>query len=464
MRSICVTTLGVLLAACGWGEDWSRFRGPNGSGVTEGTGYPVEFGKGKNLAWRSAVRKGKSSPVLSRRHVFVTAFEEGKLYTQCFDRATGKLEWERMLERPRKEPVHFLNEPASVTPVTDGENVYVFFQDIGLISYDAAGKQRWRTPMGPFTASLGLGASPILHEGLVVMQVDQVDASYVAAFGMKDGELKWKTPRAETESWATPVVHGSQIITTGAGQMGGHLPESGKRAWTKLGLSPAIVASPVVTGDRVYTFGYGYETRPTFESFLQKYDKDGDRRVSAQEVAGDFTEAWYVGIGKYYGNRDGYITEDKWNFVGDLIGKPSSLVAYQMEGGTNGGGAEPKELWRYEKSFIGVVPSPLVRDGVLYVIKNGGILTSFDTETGKVVKTGRVTGALGGYSASPVYAEGRLYLAGEEGKVAVVKAGGQWEVMHVNDLDEPCFATPALSGGRIYVRTGTALYAFGGAQ
>ena len=105
-------------------EEWTRFRGPNGSGIANGSGYPSEFGPDKNVVWKAAVRPGKSSPVLTERHIFITAFDEGKIYTQCFDRRTGKLAWERVLEREREADLNQLNEPASISPVTDGENVY----------------------------------------------------------------------------------------------------------------------------------------------------------------------------------------------------------------------------------------------------------------------------------------------------------------------------------------------------
>jgi outer membrane protein assembly factor BamB len=104
-------------------EDWTRFRGPNGSGVSKDTGFPIQFGKDKNAVWRTPVRRGKSSPVLTRVLVFLTAFEKEKLFTQCFDRRSGKLVWERALDRPRRQDGSTLNEPASITSVTDGENV-----------------------------------------------------------------------------------------------------------------------------------------------------------------------------------------------------------------------------------------------------------------------------------------------------------------------------------------------------
>ena len=137
---------------------------------------------------------------------------------------------------------------------------------------------------------------------------------------------------------------------------------------------------------------------------------------------------------------------------------PSSLLAVQLPANA---GATPRETWRYERSFVAVVPSPLYYQGILYVLKNGGLLTSFNAKTGAVEKAGRVEVAPGGYSSSPVAAEGRIYVASEEGKVVVLKAGAQWEVLRVNDLDEACYATPALAGGSIYLRTNEALYRFG---
>jgi outer membrane protein assembly factor BamB len=140
------------------------------------------------------------------------------------------------------------------------------------------------------------------------------------------------------------------------------------------------------------------------------------------------------------------------------------LLAVRLDNDRSAAGdraVRPRELWRYDKGFAGVIPSPLLYDGVLYVIKNGGILTAFHPVTGEVLKAGRVRGALGGYSASPVAAEGKIFLLSEEGKLAVLRAGRDWDVLAVNDLAEGSFATPALSAGRIYVRTDEALYCFG---
>src|SRR4030095_10606963 len=197
----------LLVASPVHAEDWSRFRGPNGSGISNDTELPTEFGPGKNVVWKSSVRRGKSSPVLTEKHLFVTAHADDKLYTQCFDRRTGKLLWEQSVDRKQNPLIHPLNEPAAITPVTDGTNVYVFFRDFGLLSYDGAGKLRWQRPLGPFTNAIGLSSSPILVDGRLILQVDQYIDSYIATFNPDSGETFWKTSRAETKGWSTPIIY-----------------------------------------------------------------------------------------------------------------------------------------------------------------------------------------------------------------------------------------------------------------
>jgi outer membrane protein assembly factor BamB len=443
-------------------EDWSRFRGPNGTGIVPDAGYPTEFGPDKNLRWRSAVRPGKSSPVLSARHVFLTAYDEGRLYTQCFDRATGRLVWERSEAPARHEDAHILSEPAAATPVTDGENVYVFFRDYGVMSYDAAGAVRWKKPMGPFANRMGAVASPIIAGTSLVLVLDQFERSQIVALSLATGAVQWEVARKELDAWTTPALYApagqpAQIVTAGGGSFGGHAVESGARLWTHPGMAPAMVASPVVTGDTVIGFGYGYDGTPPFAEALTKSDTDHDGRLSVAESG---TSAWWIGIAKYFGNRDGFIVESEWLAAHGAMEAPSSLVAVSLVKGPDGA-VTARELWRYVKSFVAVVPSPLVLDGLVYTIKNGGILTVLRADTGEVVKTGRVGSAPASYSASPIATGGRIYFANEDGVLAVVRAGSDWSLLASNDLGEPLFATPALSDGRLYVRGQTSLFSFG---
>jgi len=444
-----------LLCLTLFAQDWMRFRGPNGSGISRGSGYPVEFGPSRNLVWKTAARGGKSSPVLTPARVFLTGFEQEKLYTQCFDRKTGKLLWEQSELRPRGEFRNTRNEPAAITPVTDGENVYSFFADYGLLSYDAAGRLRWKVPLGPFTNMQGMASSPILAGGYVIVLADQGAESYIAAFDRRNGEIRWKTARMETDGWASPVLFEpaggqAQIITATRGYLGAHRVSDGARSWTMPGISPAVVASPILDGDVLYTFGYGHDEPTPFPSVLARLDKNHDGQLTEDEYGKD---GLLRTIAHFDGNRDGIVTREKWEARQKQVVAPSILMAVRL-------GPKPQELWRYEKSFVGVVPSPLLYNGTLYIIRNGGILAGFDPATGKPGKTARVQGALGGYSASPVAADGKLYLTSEEGKIAVVRAAADWEILSVNDVGEGCFGTPALADGLIYVRTGDALYCF----
>jgi len=438
-------------------EDWSRFRGPNGSGVVEDGAYPAEFGPDKNVVWKAAVRLGKSSPVLTERHVFLTAFDEGKFFTQCFNRQTGELLWERSEERTRESQMNRLNEPAASSPVTDGENVYVLFADAGMVSYDAAGQQRWKTPLDPFATLMGHGASLILAGGSIVLEADQSHDSYIAAFNPADGETRWKISRQEGDGWATPALltapnGSSQIVTSSRGWLAAHRPSDGKRLWESNSVPPAIVASPAVAGDTVYVFGYG--NAPTIEGRFDSSDKNGDGRLTPDEHR---EGAFLGGLARLRGNRDGVLTKEEWLEAARATVAPSSLTAFRFDSGDE----PPRELWRHERNFSHVVPSALVYRGVLYLVKNGGILETLDAETGEVLKRGRLREAVEGYSASPVAADGKVFFTGEGGKISVVQAGGEWETIAVNDLGDEAFATPALSGGRIFVRTNGTLYCFG---
>lgn len=453
----------VLAALTAQAQQWSRFRGPNGSGIASDGTYPAEFGPGTNLVWSSDVRPGKSSPILTDKHVFLTAFAGEGLYTQCFDRAAGALLWERSIQRRSRELTSNLNNPAAITPVTDGENVYVFFPDWGLLSYNDSGDLRWKSPLGPFTNSEGLSSSPILADGLVILQIDQVADSWIAAFDATSGQRIWKTSRVESDSWPTPLLYAppggpAMILTVGDRLFAAHDLKSGERLFTVASMPGKVVASPVLDGDTLYAFGYNLERTGRFDGQLSERDKDGDGKLSASEYEGN---PFLTSLATVQGNRDGLVTREEWETNINSYSGPSHMVAMRLERGDDGGTIRAREIWRYVQSFQGVIPSPLLYEGVLYLVKNGGILTTLEAMTGRLLKRTRLRDAIGPYSASPVGARGRIYFASEDGRISVLEAGADWRVVALNDLGEGIFATPALSKGRIFVRTNEKLYCFG---
>src|SRR5437870_11300239 len=202
---LIAASIALLLSTSAVAQEWSQFRGPNGTGVSASTGLPEEFGPNKNVIWKTSLPPGHSSPVLTRNRIFLTAHSEIKqkdkekeyrLLVICLDRQTGKLLWQREVPRSRVGRLQNVNGPASPSPVTDGSNVYVFFQEFGLVSYDGAGKERWRVPLGPFNMFYGFGGSPILVDDKVILAVDQDNpSSYLIALDKNSGRVRWKVDR-----------------------------------------------------------------------------------------------------------------------------------------------------------------------------------------------------------------------------------------------------------------------------
>lgn len=477
MRSHTIFLLSVfsLLVA---GEDWLQFRGPNASGVSTNTGLPTELGPDKNVVWRTPLPPGQSSPVLAGDHIFLTAVDDKKLLTFSLDRATGRIQWRREVPRPRQGKLHKMNGPASPTPVSDGKNVYVFFYDFGLVSFGPDGSERWRAPLGPFNNPFGMAASPILARasapgapdgdaGTLVQVCDGETGSFIVALDPRTGKVKWRKERpASTRGFSTPLLYRPdggplQALVAGSHKLVSYSVETGEEIWFVRGLTWQLKPTPVLDKDIIFVLGWAggadtgqQEDVPPFEEMLKRLDRNKDGRLSKEEINDP-------SIVKNWSETDldvsGYLEERDWESYRAKRAAQNGLNAFRLGG--QGDMTGKNFLWRYTKSLPNV-PSPLLYQNVLYLLKEGGILTSLDPRNGEVLKQARITGAPGAYYASPVAADGKVYVLSEEGKAAVLKAGRDWELLKVNDLGEECYATPAIVDGRIYLRTQSALYCF----
>jgi outer membrane protein assembly factor BamB len=460
--SLCVL-LGTSLSAAH--AQWPQFRGPNGSGVDTATGYPVTFSPSQNVVWKTGVPYGQSSPVLAGGHVYLTAAEADRLLTICLDRATGRELWRREIRPSTRNKIFRANDPASPSPAADEAGVVVFFPDAGLVAYTPDGKDRWALPLGPFKSFYGMAASPILAGDLAVLVCDQQSGSFLIAVDRRTGQVRWKQERTgAVDAYATPMVFQpaaapAQLIVLGSTRLDAYSLSSGEqRWWMPIGSSGAM-GTAVAAGDRLYiaTAGSTEPVLPQFETVLQTYDTDKDGRLSATELAAD------KDYGEHFGfvdqDADGFISATEWAAVRALgVGEFGAIA---IRPGDARGKLEPAAvLWRFKKNMP-YIPAPLLHEGVFYMVKDGGIITSLDAETGQLLKEGRSPNALGGYYASPVAADHKVFLASTDGKVTVLQSGGQWQVLGVNDLGDEIHSTPALAGGRIYIRTRDAVYCFG---
>jgi outer membrane protein assembly factor BamB len=460
----------LLLAASSFAADWPSFRGPNGSGVSNATSLPTEFGPKQNVVWRTPLPPGAASPVLTEDAIVLTAAENSQLLTLKLNRANGQILWRRALPQTRVEKRHQLNNPASPSPVTDGKNVYVFFSDFGLISYAPDGNERWRLPLPPFANFHGMGASPILAGNKLILVCDQDLESFVLAIDKNTGKQLWKTARPSVvHGFATPSLFRApngdqQVIVPGSYLLAAYGLEDGKERWTVRGLSWQIKATAVVDGDTIYATGWApgadpgqAKPLPPFEEAIQQADANKDGKLANDELPPPFKHggSWSaIDL-----NNDGVLDAREWGFYRGRR-EANNVTLAVKPGNARGDITATHVAWKTPR-MVPEVPSPLFLNGMLYTVKTGGILTAIDAASGELKKSARVTGAIDSYYASPIAADGKLFLFSEQGKAAVLKPGAEWDVLKVNDFEEPIYATPAVAARRLYIRTASALFAIG---
>ncbi len=440
-------------------------------GIAEDGPLPTHFGAKENLVWKTEAPPGHSSPVLSETTIFLTAYKNESLLTMALDRESGKLLWKREAPRPRREPFQRTHGPASASPVTDGENVYVFFGDFGVLSYDAKGVERWRRPLGPFINVNGHGSSPILANGKLILVCDQSSDSYLLALDAGDGSIAWKTDRSEvTRGYGTagifrPQNGKPQVVVPGAYRVLAYDLETGEKIWWVNDFAWQLKCVPVFDEDTIYINGWETGGEPgqqqataPFEEILAQHDADGDGKI-AQSESPDKNLARDRSWSEHDLDRDGLLGERDWYFYAARRSPSNNLVAIRP-GNLRGDISTSGVLWRYTKSLPNT-PSPLLYRGMLYLVKDGGIFSSIDPATGRSQRVARLTGAIAKYWASPVAGDGNIYTVSENCVVSVIAPGANWKVVATSSVEDTCFATPMLAGGRFYLRTMSALYAFG---
>jgi outer membrane protein assembly factor BamB/protein tyrosine phosphatase (PTP) superfamily phosphohydrolase (DUF442 family) len=426
-------------------SSWPSFRGPQASGVADGQNLPDQWNArtGENILWRIPIPGlAHSSPIVWGNRVFVTSavssdpkasFRPGlygdgdaskdrslhKWMIYAIDKNSGKVVWERIAyEGEPREKRHIKATYANSTPATDGRIVVAWFGSQGVHAYDVNGKALWKVDLGRLdfgaydipTFEWGSASSPIIWKDLVILQCDTQTDSFIIALDADTGKIVWKTEREEIPSWGTPTVavtsKGEELVANASNFIRGYDPRTGKELW-RLGRSSRITApTPIFAGDvLVVVSGRGPE-RPIF---VMKAGGRGDLTLPEGKTSSDAIMWSRTGRGSY-------------------------------------------------------MPTPLIYNNILYVLANNGTFDAYNLKTGDEIYRQRMPVVGSGFSASPVAADGKIYLSNEDGEIIVVSAGEKFAHLATNPMGELLMATPALSGGVMYVRSAGSLFAVGKKQ
>ena len=415
--------------------NWPQWRGPGGQGVSNEKNLPGEWSSTKNIKWKTPITgRSHSSPIVWGNKIFLTTAVEGELVPGakavkhmlgdkeflhpdsigadhqnsfkviCLDRETGKIIWEQTaFEGTPYDNRHRKSSYAASTPVTDGNLVYAFFGSEGLYAYDMKGKLAWKADLGKLgTVGMGTGTSPVLYENLVLMQCDEEngDASFIIALEKKTGKEVWKTARKVQVSWSTPL-----LVT------------SGKRTELITSGTEAVISYDPATGKELWRH----------------------KGVESNAIPSPVASSDMVFIS---------------------AGFPAKIAMAIKLGGSGDLTDTDKVSWKYTKGTA-YVPSPILYGDYLYLTTDRGILTCIDARTGEVKYEGGRVPTPATFTASPVAFDGKILLTSEDGDTFIVKAGPQHQILGVNSLGEPVYASPAIAEGRIFIRGEKNLYCIG---
>jgi outer membrane protein assembly factor BamB len=429
-----------LIAVSGFAADahWPQFRGPAASGIGTGT-PPIEWdgASGKNISWKTEIPGlGHSSPAIWGDRIYVTSSipatgnpevklglygdikpvegeSEQSFDVYCLDRKSGKILWQRTAKRGVPEiKRHPKSTHANPTPATDGRHVVVFFGSEGLFTYDTNGKLLWQKDFGVLessyfmfpTAQWGFASSPIIHNGVLILQVDVLKDSFVGAFDVRTGKELWRTARKDAPTWSTPAVvpytaggaKSEQVVVNGWKHIGGYDLKTGKELWRLEGLGDIPVPTPIYQdGLIILTSAHGLG-RPIYAI-----------RTDAQ---GDIT-------------------------------KNKTAIAWSHDRAGN------------------YMQTPLVHGGLAYFCFDNGVLTVYDLKSGERQYQQRLGTGTSGFTGSPVAAGDRLYVTNEDGKTFVLALGREYKLLGENELGETVMSTPAVVDGVLYIRGRKHLFA-----
>lgn len=410
----CSVSLALIAFNSALAENWPCFRGPTRQGMSQEKNVPIEWSQTSNVVWKSPIPgEGWSSPIVFDDSVFVTAATDGgaSFRLLCLDRLTGTVLWDKQVLRQKPGHKQKLNSYASSTPVTDGQNIYVLAFDGTLAAVSMQGRVIWSHREFEYYSEHGLAVSPILYRDLLIVPFDGSSSG-------PDRKLGWQKP------WDQAVILALDKNT-------------GKVQWrARRGFSRIAHITPQVLSENSYD-----QLVSSAGDVVQGFDlKTGERIWTVSSLGEGVVPSVVIG--------DGLI------FTTSGFGE-SALRAIRTGG--KGDVTGTHIAWESTED-VPKVPSMLYVEPFLFLVTESGVAKCLRAATGVVLWRQRLEGR---YSASPIWADGRVYFLSEQGKTTVIQAGGEFKVLAENELEEKCGASPAVSQKHIFIRSENNLYCIG---
>jgi outer membrane protein assembly factor BamB len=423
------------------------------------------------LRWRVALDSGHSTPILQGSRIFLTTYraDSKELAVVALEESTGKSLWRTPIIPERIEQTHPIGNPATATTACDGQRLFAFFGSAGLFCFDLDGRKLWEQRMGPFRDEYGAGSSPILVDDKVILNQDHDTDSFLVAFDRATGRMVWKTARPDAvRSYSTPVVWTqqgrSEILVAGALQLNAYDPIKGDRLWWINGLARIVIPTPVPSGAMIYMASWAPGgdagrrlTLDPWPTALTKWDADHDGKLSKSEISDKEVLDRYNRMDL---DQDGKLNQSEWERHAEYFSRAQNALLAIKPAGRRGELEQSAVVWKHTRG-VPYVSTPVLDNGALWMVKDGGIVTKLDLSSGKLLQEERVPGS-GNYFASPVAGDGKVYFASEAGTVSVVGSEREWRVISSHNFHEKIYATPLLDNGRLFLRTEQALYCFRG--
>ena len=412
---------------------------------------------------------GHSSPCIWADKIVLTGLADDKLITFCVSRTDGHELWRIAAPAQKIEATHRIGSPAAPTPCTDGRLVYVYFGSFGVLAYDWNGKEVWRKPLPAPVVEFGTGASPILADEKIIIVADQDVGSYLLALDAKTGAEVWRVDRSEfRRSFSTPLVwrHDGleELIVAGSLWVRSYDLKDGRQRWSARGMARVSNASPVAADGLLFVSSWnvgGDEddrvVMEPFEAFAAVNDTSKDGILIRDEFPKGPVKDRFSQMDA---DKDERVTKAEYEMMRSMFAEAANQL-FAIKPGGSGDITDTHVVWQVSK-HLPYVSSPVVANGRVFTMKNGGLASCYDARSGSPIYQAERVAAPGDYYSSAASADGRIYVASQRGTVVVLDSASiTLKVLARNELHAAIFASPAIVDGVIYLRTDKHLFAFG---